>query len=71
MCIRLLTRVIPFLIEQGKKTEDGKEFVEQLFWQPRDLEIETGRILAQELVEVMHRLCFVPNFTVEQERFAK
>ncbi|ETW04426.1 hypothetical protein H310_04703 [Aphanomyces invadans] len=69
-CIRVLTRVMPFILE-----DRSDEFVQQLLWGPpptvyaaeasSEVDVPTSQLsLAQKLVDAMLGLLFLPDFTV-------
>ncbi|RLN79306.1 hypothetical protein BBJ28_00025279, partial [Nothophytophthora sp. Chile5] len=72
-CVRVLTRLVPFILE-----ESGDAFVEELFWsvgQPADDEGEgessrvtdsgvTGEPLAVQMIHAIMGLLFLPEFTI-------
>lgn len=72
-CVRVLTRVVPFILEEG-----GDEFVEALFWrvdddeslksgdeddEPKDEPSGTDP-LAKQMIHAIMGLLFLPEFTV-------
>ncbi|KAG2787666.1 hypothetical protein JG687_00013103 [Phytophthora cactorum] len=72
-CVRVLTRLVPFILEEG-----GDEFVEELFWSVEgeegvksgDEEDETkdettgAEPLAKQMIHAIMGLLFLPEFTV-------
>ncbi|EEY59785.1 uncharacterized protein PITG_12913 [Phytophthora infestans T30-4] len=72
-CVRVLTRLVPFILEEG-----GDEFVEKLFWSVEgdegvksgDEEDETkdettgAEPLAKQMIHAIMGLLFLPEFTV-------
>ncbi|GMF41350.1 unnamed protein product [Phytophthora fragariaefolia] len=71
-CVRVLTRLVPFILEEG-----GDEFVEQLFWsvegaddqqqQQQDDDDEqphAAEPLAKQMLHAIMGLLFLPEFTV-------
>lgn len=72
-CIRVLTRIIPVLLESNVKTEDA--FVERLCWSVEDEETQHGddsdapEPLARLVVQAAMHLLFLPGFSVDASAF--
>ncbi|KAF1774579.1 Hid-1/Ecm30 [Phytophthora cactorum] len=59
-CVRVLTRLVPFILEEG-----GDEFVEELFWKDETKDETTGaEPLAKQMIHAIMGLLFLPEFTV-------